>query len=142
MMAILVTGGAGYIGSVTVELLRASGERVVVLDNLFRGHRQAIDPDVPFYNGDVGDRALLARILKEHEIESCIHFAALAYVGESVQDPARYFQNNLEQGIVFMGALLQAGVRRMVFSSTCATYGETDQPTLSEKTPQWPVNPY
>ncbi|MGA7919578.1 MAG: UDP-glucose 4-epimerase GalE [Candidatus Acidiferrales bacterium] len=142
MMAILVTGGAGYIGSVTVELLRAAGERVVVVDNLFRGHRQAVDADVPFYKGDIGDRALLARILKEHPIESCVHFAALAYVGESVQDPARYFQNNLEQGVVVMSALLEAGVRRVVFSSTCATYGETDQPTLSETTPQWPVNPY
>ena len=141
-MAVLVTGGTGYIGSITVELLRAEGERVVVLDNLFRGHRQAVDADVPFYKGDIGDRALLAPILKEHEIESCVHFAALAYVGESVQDPARYFQNNLEQGIVFMSALLQAGVRRIVFSSTCATYGETDQLTLSERAPQWPVNPY
>jgi UDP-glucose 4-epimerase len=141
-MAILVTGGAGYIGSVTVELLRAAGEDVVVLDNLFRGHRQAIDSDVPFYAGDIGDRALLARILKEHEIESCVHFAALAYVGESVQEPGRYFQNNLGQGIVLMEELLKAAVRRVVFSSTCATYGETDQPTISEKTAQWPVNPY
>jgi UDP-glucose 4-epimerase len=141
-MAILVTGGAGYIGSVTVECLRAAREDVVVIDNLFRGHRQALDPDVPFYKGEIGDGALLARLLKEHDIESCVHFAALAYVGESVQDPSRYFHNNLQQGIAFMNALLQAGVRRVVFSSTCATYGETDQATLSERTPQWPVNPY
>jgi UDP-glucose 4-epimerase len=141
-MAILVTGGAGYIGSVTVELLRTSGERVVVLDDLARGHRQAVSANVAFYQGRVGDRALLARIAREHKLESCVHFAALAYVGESVQNPAKYFENNIEQGIAFMGSLLQAGVRRVVFSSTCATYGESDQETLSERTAQWPVNPY
>lgn len=141
-MAILVTGGAGYIGSVTVELLRAKGERVVVLDDLARGHRQAIDADIPFYQGRVGDRALSERIAKEHELESCVHFAALAYVGESVQDPSKYFENNMEQGIAFMGVLVKAGVRRVVFSSTCATYGEPEQVPISERTRQWPVNPY
>lgn len=141
-MAILVTGGAGYIGSVTVELLRAEGERVVVLDDLARGHREAVAADVPFYEGRVGDRALLARIAREHELESCVHFAALAYVGESVQHPAKYFENNVAQGVAFMSALVEAGVRRMVFSSTCATYGESDQPAISERTAQWPVNPY
>lgn len=141
-MAILVTGGAGYIGSVTVEFLRAEGEDVVVLDDLARGHRQAIATDVPFYEGRVGDRALLTRIAREHELESCVHFAALAYVGESVRSPAKYFENNVEQGIAFVGSLLQAGVRSVVFSSTCATYGESDQPTISERTAQLPVNPY
>src|SRR5580765_8063019 len=115
---ILVTGGAGYIGSVTVELLRARGEPVVVLDNLSRGHRAAIPRDVPFYMGNIGDSELVARIASEHEIEACVHFAALSYVGESVTDPARYFENNVEQGIALMGALLKAGVRRVVFSST------------------------
>ncbi len=80
-MSILVTGGAGYIGSVTVELLRARGEDVVVLDDLFRGHRAAIDPDVPFYQGKAGDRALVASVLREHKIESAVHFAALALRG-------------------------------------------------------------
>jgi UDP-glucose 4-epimerase len=141
-MAILVTGGAGYIGSVTVELLRAEGERVVVLDDLVRGHRAAVAPDIPFYEGRVGDRALLARIAREHELESCVHFAALAYVGESVQNPAKYFENNVAQGVAFISTLVEAGVRRVVFSSTCATYGESDQTTISERTAQWPVNPY
>jgi UDP-glucose 4-epimerase len=141
-MAILVTGGAGYIGGVTVERLRARGEPVVVLDDLFRGHRAAVDPGVPFYQGRAGDRALLARILGEHEIEACIHFAALAYVGESVLQPAKYFENNVEQGIALMGALLAAGVRRVVFSSTCATYGEPKQIPIPEDCPQWPVSPY
>ena len=141
-MAILVTGGAGYIGSVTVERLRAKGEHVVVLDDLGRGHRLAVDSDVPFYEGRVGDRALVARITREHKIEECVHFAALAYVGESVSEPAKYFENNVEQGVAFMGALVAAGVLRVVFSSTCATYGEPKQVPIPESCPQWPVNPY
>ncbi len=141
-MAILVTGGAGYIGSVTVERLRAKGERVVVLDDLARGHRVAVDKDVPFYQGRTGDRALLSRIAREHEVESCIHFAALTYVGESVEKPAEYFENNVEQGIALMGALVRTGVRRVVLSSTCATYGEPEQIPITEQSPQRPTNPY
>lgn len=141
-MAILVTGGAGYIGGVTAERLKAKGEHVVVLDDLSRGHRASVGKDVPFYQGRVGDRALVARVVAEHKIEACIHFAALAYVGESVAEPARYFQNNVEQGIAFMGALLGAGIRRIVFSSTCATYGEPEKIPISEMSPQWPTNPY
>ena len=141
-MTILVTGGAGYIGSATVERLRAQGERVVVLDDLFRGHRGAITDDVPFYEGRVGDRGLVERIAREQKVEECVHFAALAYVGESMQQPARYFENNVEQGVALIGALMKAGVRRMVFSSTCATYGEPQEIPISEACPQWPVNPY
>jgi UDP-glucose 4-epimerase len=141
-MKILVTGGAGYIGSVTVERLRAKGEQVVVLDDLVRGHREALDRDVPFYQGRIGDRGLIARIAKEHEIEACVHFAALAYVGESVAEPAKYFENNVEEGVALMGSLLQANIRRVVFSSTCATYGEPEQMPISETCPQWPKNPY
>jgi UDP-glucose 4-epimerase len=141
-MPILVTGGAGYIGSVTADRLRAKGEEVVVLDDLGRGHRAAVDKDVPFYHGHVGDRALLARIAAEHKIEACVHFAALTYVGESVLEPVRYFENNVGQGTALMRALLEAGVRRVVFSSTCATYGVPDRIPISEKCPQWPLNPY
>jgi len=141
-MSILVTGGAGYIGSVTVERLKAKGERVVVLDDLFRGHREALAPDVPFYHGRVGDRALVARIAAEHKLEACVHFAALAYVGESVSEPARYYENNVEQGIALFGSLMDAGVQRVVFSSTCATYGVPQQVPIPETCPQWPVNPY
>ena len=139
---ILVTGGAGYIGSVTVELLRARGEQVVVLDSLTRGHRAAVARDVPFYKGNIGDRELVARIANEHEIEACVHFAALAYVGESVADPALYFENNVEQGVALMGALRNAGVHRVVFSSTCATYGEPQEIPIPETHPQHPANPY
>jgi UDP-glucose 4-epimerase len=141
-MAILVTGGSGYIGSVTVELLQKRGESVVVLDDLHRGHREALDPAVPFYQGKVGDRALIARIAKEHKIDSCIHFAALTYVGESVKDPAMYFENNVEQGIVFMGSLVRVGVLRIVFSSSAATYGEPKSVPIEEGDSQWPENPY
>ena len=141
-MAILVTGGAGYIGSVTVEYLRKRGESVVVLDDLYRGHRAALDADVPLYEGNVGDRALLARIARENHLESCIHFAALAYVGESVLEPAKYFENNVGNGIELVAGLLNAGVRRLVFSSSCATYGEPEQIPIREDSRQWPTNPY
>jgi UDP-glucose 4-epimerase len=139
---ILVTGGAGYIGGVTIELLQARGEGVVVLDNLSRGHREVVPADVPFYQGNIGDSELVARIVREHDIESCIHFAAFAYVGESVAEPARYFENNVTQGIVLLDSLLKAGVRRLVFSSTCASYGEPQEIPISETHPQKPTNPY
>src|SRR5271154_894034 len=116
-MAILVTGGAGYIGSVTVERLRAKGEQVVVLDDLVHGHRAALDADIPLYQGKIGDGGLVAHIAREHKLESCIHFAALIEVGESVADPARYFENNVGQGIAFLGALAKEGLHRVVFSS-------------------------
>jgi len=139
---ILVTGGAGYIGGVTAELLRAQGEQVVILDNLSRGHHAAVPADVPFYDGNIGDRELVGRIASEHNIEACIHFAALAYVGESVAEPARYYHNNVEQGIALLDALINAGVRRLVFSSTCATYGEPQKIPIAEDHPQQPTNPY
>ena len=139
---ILVTGGAGYIGSVTAELLVDRGEQVVVLDNLTRGHRAAVPSGVPFYHGNIGDRKLVSRIVSDHQIEACIHFAALAYVGESVAEPARYFENNVEQGVALIGSLLEAGVRHVVFSSTCATYGEPQEVPIPETHPQQPTNPY
>ena len=141
-MAILVTGGAGYIGSVTTEFLRARGEQVVVLDNLSRGHRAAVAAEVPFYEGNIGDGELVARIAREHNIDACIHFAAFAYVGESVSQPTLYYENNVAQGIRLLGALIGAGVRRVVFSSTCATYGEPQQIPIDEGHQQVPTNPY
>jgi len=141
-MAILVTGGTGFIGSATVERLRARGESVVVLDDVYRGHRGAIEEGIPFCQGRVGDRALVERVVAQHKVDSCVHFAALTYVGESVQDPQRYFENNLEQGIAFVGALVKAGVRTFVLSSTAAVYGEPKEIPITESCPQWPVNPY
>jgi len=141
-MAVLVTGGAGYIGSVFVEILRAAGERVVVLDDLSRGHRAAVDASLPFYLGKTGDRALVARIARDHGIDSCVHFAALAYVGESVTEPGRYFDNNTAQAVALCETLLDAGVNRVVFSSTCATYGVPHEVPIAETHPQAPINPY
>jgi UDP-glucose 4-epimerase len=141
-MAILVTGGAGYIGSVMVEQLRERGDHVVVLDDLTRGHRAAVAADVPLYDGRVGDGDLIRRICREHDVDACVHFAALAYVGESVTDPRRYFENNVAEGTALLGALLDSGVRRFVFSSTCATYGEPVRVPIDEQHPQQPTNPY
>jgi UDP-glucose 4-epimerase len=141
-MAILVTGGAGFIGSAAVEFLLAKNEKVVVLDDLFRGHKESLSAFAPFYQGSVGDRALVKKIVREHSVDSCIHFAALAYVGESVEKPAVYFENNVGQGIDFLAALLESGVRQMVLSSSCATYGDPPQVPIPENTPQSPTNPY
>src|SRR6202162_5836697 len=141
-MAILVTGGTGYIGSVTVERLLAKGEQVVVLADLARGHRSALPADIPFYPGKIGDRELVARIAREHALESCIHFAAMIEVGESVLDPAKYFENNVAQGIAFAGELVQAGVKRLVFSSTAAIYGDPEEIPIPEQSRKWPKNPY
>lgn len=141
-MAILVTGGAGYIGSATVELLRANGETVVVLDNLVYGHRAALDADVPFYQGEVGDKDFVKEIVEKHGIEACVHFAAFAYVGESVTNPAKYFENNTFQTNNLLNALIENNVKRVVFSSTCASYGDPQYVPIDETHPQNPVNPY
>ena len=141
-MTILVTGGAGYIGSATTEYLHARGEHVVVLDNLARGHRGAISDQIPLYLGEIGDCELVARIAKDHNLESCIHFAALTEVSESVIDPAKYFKNNVADGIKFFGALLKAGVKRLIFSSSAAIYGDLEQTPISEECRKWPKTPY
>lgn len=141
-MAILVTGGAGYIGSVMVDLLLAQNESVVVLDDLSRGHRETLDDRVAFYQGETGDRDLVRQICGEHEIEACIHFAALTYVGESVAEPKLYFEKNVAHGIGLLDVLTSAGVRSFVLSSTAATYGEPVRTPIDEEHPQQPTNPY
>jgi UDP-glucose-4-epimerase GalE len=141
-MAVLVTGGAGYIGSAFVEALVATGEPAVVLDDLSRGHRAALHPEAALYRGSTGDRELVARIAKEHVLDACVHFAAFAYVGESVSNPARYYENNFVQAAALFETLLDAGVKRVVFSSTCATYGVPQAVPIPESHPQWPINPY
>ena len=141
-MAILVTGGAGYIGSVAVEDLRANGAAIVVLDNLSRGHRAAVAPEVKFYEGDIGDGDLVRRICAENQIEAAMHFSAFAYVGESVEKPGIYYHNNTMQTLRLLDELIESGVRQFVFSSTCATYGEPQYVPIDEKHPQKPTNPY
>ncbi|HVE60160.1 MAG TPA: UDP-glucose 4-epimerase GalE [Pyrinomonadaceae bacterium] len=141
-MAILVTGGAGYIGSVAVEDLHKKGEKVIVLDNLVYGHRQAVDENIPFYEGEIGDQDLVEKIVREHQIEACMHFSAFAYVGESVEKPQKYYENNLVQTISLLNVLIKTGAKKFIFSSTCATYGEPQYVPIDEKHPQNPVNPY
>ena len=141
-MAILVTGGAGYIGSAAVEDLRAKGETVVVLDNLVYGHRKAIAESVAFYEGDIGDETLVQRILGEHEIEACMHFSAFAFVGESVEKPQIYYENNFVQTLKLLDVLIKNDIKKFIFSSTCATYGEPQYVPIDEKHPQSPTSPY
>jgi UDP-glucose 4-epimerase len=120
----------------------ATGETTVVLDDLSRGHRAAVHSEAVFYQGRTGDRALVARIAREHPLDACVHFAAFAYVGESVSEPGRYFDNNFSQAQLLFETLLAAGVKRVVFSSTCATYGVPTAVPIAESHPQWPINPY
>lgn len=141
-MAIFVTGGAGYIGSIVVDDLHRKGEKVVVLDNLSRGHREAVSSEIKFYEGDIGDKDLVKKICAENSVSACMHFSAFAYVGESVENPAIYYGNNTMQTVRLLDALLESEVKNFVFSSTCATYGEPQYVPIDEKHPQSPVNPY
>jgi UDP-glucose-4-epimerase GalE len=138
---ILVTGGAGYIGSHACKALAAAGYTPVTLDNLAFGHRDAVRWG-PFENADLADRAAIERILRDHRIESVIHFAALAYVGESMTEPLRYFRNNVAGTLTLLEAMRACSVQRIVLSSTCATYGVPQAVPIPEDHPQWPVNPY
>jgi len=141
-MGVLVTGGAGYIGSVAVEDLTNRGENVVVLDNLVYGHREAVPEDVPFYEGSIGDKQLIAEIVADHKIDACMHYSAYAYVGESVEQPAKYYENNFVETLHLLDALRDSDVTRFIFSSTCATYGVPQRIPIDERHPQWPINPY
>lgn len=140
---ILVTGGAGYIGSHTVRLLATSGYEVVVLDNLVYGHREAIvDEGVELVEGSVGDRKLLESLFSKHRFAAVVHFAAFTYVGESVAEPLRYYLNNTAEPLVLLDVMRAHGCKAFVFSSTAATYGEPEKLPLREDHPQNPMNPY
>jgi UDP-glucose 4-epimerase len=141
-MRVLVTGGAGYIGSHAVAALRRAGHQPTVFDNLSRGHRAAVPEGVPFIEADVRDTQTLVRVLTEQRIECVMHFAAFAYVGESVEKPLMYYDNNSRGTLSVLEALGQADVNRFVFSSTCATYGTPEQSPIVESSPQSPINPY
>jgi UDP-glucose-4-epimerase GalE len=140
-MNVLVTGGAGYVGSHAVRLLEKSGHEVWVFDNLVYGHRGAVRQD-RLIEGDLLDGATVERVLKEHGIDAVMHFAAYAYVGESVTDPAKYYRNNVLGTLSLMEAMRASGVKRIVFSSTCATYGVPEVVPIRETLPQKPINPY
>lgn len=140
---ILVTGGAGYIGSHTVRLLAGQGRKIVVLDNLVFGHDQAIiDPTVELVVGDVGDQELVRSLFAKHQFGAVIHFAAYAYVGESVTNPLKYYQNNTAEPIKLLQVMQESGCKVFVFSSTCATYGVPDKLPITETNQQNPINPY
>lgn len=141
--SILVTGGAGYIGSHTVRLLAAQGRKIVVLDNLVFGHEKAIvDPGVELVLGDVGDQELLRNLFNKYQFDAVIHFAAYAYVGESVTNPLKYYQNNTAEPIRLLQVMQEFGCDVIVFSSTCATYGVPVALPITEQNPQEPINPY
>ncbi|MCX7427360.1 MAG: UDP-glucose 4-epimerase GalE [Planctomycetia bacterium] len=141
-MNVMVTGGAGYIGSHAVRQLIEAGHRAVVVDNLFRGHRRAVPDEAAFYQIDLADTAALAGVLADEKIDCVMHFAALTYVGESVAEPLGYYHNNTAGAISLLRAMREAGVRRFVFSSTAAVYGEPERTPIVETCPQKPVNPY
>ena len=141
-MTILVTGGAGYIGSHCVRQLIQSGKKVCVIDNLSRGHRVAVPPEASFFQLDLLETERLTEVMKSQRIEKVIHFAALAYVGESVAEPLPYYSNNTAGTISLLRAMRQSRVSQIVFSSSCATYGIPDQIPVTEDSPQQPINPY
>ena len=140
-MSVLIAGGAGYIGSHAAKLVAQAGLEPVVLDNFVYGHRWAAKWG-PLVEGDLGDRAFVDRVLEEHRVSAVIHFAAYAYVGESVTHPRKYFHNNVVNTLTLLDSMIDHRVRNIVFSSTCATYGEPTHVPISEDQAQNPVNPY
>ena len=138
---ILVTGGAGYIGSHVNKLLNNNGFKTVVFDNLVYGHRSSVKWGT-LLQGDLCNEAEIDRVFEQHQIDAVIHFAAYAYVGESVEDPAKYYKNNVCNTINLLEAMRRHGCNKIIFSSTCATYGVPDHVPITEDMPQSPINPY
>src|SRR5215472_10638440 len=142
-MNVLVAGGAGYIGSHTVKRLKEAGHSPVIYDNMSRGHRAVVDIlKVPSVVEDLNDRQTLTSTLRQHKIDTVMHFAAYAYVGESVDKPLMYYQNNVATTISVLQSMQEAGVERFVFSSTCAVYGDPDKIPITEDEKKAPVSPY
>src|SRR5438046_8163050 len=141
-MKILVVGGAGYIGSVCAEVLLDQKHDVAIFDNLSEGHRHAVDPRAEFIEGDLADREATAEALARLRPEAVMHFAANALVAESMQNPSKYFRNNIANGLNLLDAMIAAEVRSLLFSSTCATFGPPERLPIDEETPQRPINPY
>lgn len=141
MKTILVAGGAGYIGSHTVKHLLKNGYEVVVVDNLVYGHKEAVLSD-KFEQVNIGDKKAMDAVFKKHKIDAVIHFAAFTYVGESVTEPQKYYHNNVINTINLLDVMVENGVKNIVFSSTCATYGNPKYTPIDEKHSQLPINPY
>jgi UDP-glucose 4-epimerase len=141
-MRIFVTGGAGYIGSICVEELLNAGHAVTVFDNFSEGHRSAVDPRAQLVEGDLLDAPALQQALKNSGSDAVMHFAANALVGESMTNPTKYFRNNVSGGLNLLEAMVAAGVRKIVFSSTCATFGTPERVPIDETFAQKPINPY
>ena len=141
-MAILVLGGAGYIGSHTVYELIDAGRDVVVVDNLLTGFRQAVHPKARFYQADIRDRAAMDKVFESEDIEGVVHFAASSQVGESMSDPLKYYDNNLCGTTVLLQSMVAHGVKKIVFSSTAATYGEPESVPILETDKTQPTNCY
>src|SRR5438128_2104638 len=141
-MKILVVGGAGYIGSVCAELLLDEGHGVTIFDNLSEGHRRAIDPRAELIEGDLQDRQSLEKGLAKQRPNAVMHFAASALVGESMQNPSKYFRNNIANGLNLLDAMINVGVGKIVFSSTCAIFGPPERVPIDETMPTRPINPY
>ena len=141
-MKILVTGGAGYIGSICVEQLINAGHTVTIFDNLTEGHRAAVDPRATLITGDLQQRGDIETALQNMRPDAVMHFAANALVGESMTNPSKYFRNNVYGGINLLDAMHAAGCKRLVFSSTCATFGVPERMPIDETLPQRPINPY
>jgi UDP-glucose 4-epimerase len=139
---VLVTGGAGYIGSVVAEQLVARGDHVVVYDNLLTGHRAAVPPGARLVEGDIADVATLRRTLRAEGIDAVVHMAAVSLVGVSVRDPAAYYRNNVTAGLAMLDAMLAEGVRRIVFSSSASVYGEPERQPVREEDATRPTSPY
>lgn len=142
MKTILVTGGAGYIGSITTRKLLEQGYNVYVLDNLSRGHRESIPPEAQFVKLSMSDEQKVLNFLEEYSIDAVIHFAAYAYVGESVNDPNLYYNNNVIKNLIFLECLMKKKIKKIIFSSSAATYGIPSEVPIYEPTKQSPVNPY
>ena len=141
-MKIFVTGGAGYIGSICAELMLNEGHAITIFDNLSEGHRAAIDPRAQFVEGDLQDRQSIESALVESRPDAVMHFAANALVGESMQNPSKYFRNNIANGLNLLDAMIASDVRQFVFSSTCAIFGPPERVPLDETMPMRPINPY
>jgi UDP-glucose 4-epimerase len=141
-MKVLVVGGAGYIGSICAEVLLNEEHEVGIFDNLVEGHRAAIDPRATFFPGDLSQSEVITGALSSYRPDAVMHFAASALVGESMQDPSKYFRNNVANGLNLLDAMIGSGIKNLIFSSTCAIFGPPERVPIDETLPMRPINPY